>query len=1081
MPRRSDSRVNRRGRSNSSSPTGQRPPKTRWKAGAADADAQEGASALKDHEEPLSPVPGSPSGESEAPKKQSSAKQQSRDPDKRGIGVTTTTRGGRTIRQPKRTTSPSFDAKPDPTAGQSKPKVPTLSPLQQQQLQQEHFHQQHVQQERVQQQMQQEQQAQHFRHLQQQQQQQQQMSPSEKAEHFSQDVPQPLSQIHIQHQLQQQHHQQQQHQLQLLHQQQLLQQQQQFVQHQQHLHAEQLHAQQQQQMHKQQQQQHMQAIASSMPLLHQMSRPPVLNSPPAASASELAKPSPMPPTRLTPESNTEGPPIEPSRRAIAKPPKKRKASDMGGIGPTLSPTFPIHPPVKQVGVDLKQWKNHRVLARRNRVFQPGIIKGNKNNQHLSIEFDDESLISYDNVFDSPTCEIISDNSPMPTMIRTGLAVCARIDTDNYHFYEGTVMEKRMLQGVTTYRVKLNTMLYTNVSDEHWVSRVNIRLLQPPWFEDLEEQAESEPTQQPLLPIMNPPMGYPMERPVSSNAGSFDHIESSEDEMLAVGNASFDSSGMSTPRSGSATPGSGSRSQNDHDRSKQPLKKRDTSRSRSAQSTESSRSSTPRSPTMNMRYKKGDVVSTPNGIRKKFNGKQWRRLCSKEGCTKESQRRGFCSRHLSLKGKGLRQAPSFPGCRKGELKEGQIEWATESRETEYDPERQHSRFEMDETEAANMLVCLGNSRSTTPAFSPTPSQNPVSPRIVQAQSPTGIYRPTSFTPISPHTSPQVPQSFITSPQKSWGPAPTKSPGSSSDHMSHLGSRFPSVSGIPAFQSHIISDTMVAKPRSISLTKQDSGRSEDSGVDVLTPKTPVSKVIVSPGSVFGQAMQTGAVLTSPIQQRLSGQGDHSTLVKQLQSHRIADHGRQTCIEQIPEYLTVGRGHHPLERTHSYPPQELEARQEGPMSYTAHMPPGSRILSSKQGDLGVGRPILVRAHTHEQEDMPVALVRQEMEGQFLEHMAEVNKTLRGEEDMSYRQPAVVMGSGPSLQEVQQSMLEASPLRASPDNIHPAMSSSQQSKGECASVLYAQGYLCVYGVCICMYRCCTHTMYIILYVLST
>ncbi|PVD27735.1 hypothetical protein C0Q70_12907 [Pomacea canaliculata] len=448
MPRRSDSRVNRRGRSNSSSPTGQRPPKTRWKAGAADADAQEGASALKDHEEPLSPVPGSPSGESEAPKKQSSAKQQSRDPDKRGIGVTTTTRGGRTIRQPKRTTSPSFDAKPDPTAGQSKPK---------------------------------------------------------------------------------------------------------------------------------------------------MSRPPVLNSPPAASASELAKPSPMPPTRLTPESNTEGPPIEPSRRAIAKPPKKRKASDMGGIGPTLSPTFPIHPPVKQVGVDLKQWKNHRVLARRNRVFQPGIIKGNKNNQHLSIEFDDESLISYDNVFDSPTCEIISDNSPMPTMIRTGLAVCARIDTDNYHFYEGTVMEKRMLQGVATYRVKLNTMLYTNVSDEHWVSRVNIRLLQPPWFEDLEEQAESEPTQQPLLPIMNPPMGYPMERPVSSNAGSFDHIESSEDEMLAVGNASFDSSGMSTPRSGSATPGSGSRSQNDHDRSKQPLKKRDTSRSRSAQSTESSRSSTPRPP------------------------------------------------------------------------------------------------------------------------------------------------------------------------------------------------------------------------------------------------------------------------------------------------------------------------------------------------------------------------------------------------------------------------------------------------------------------------------------------------------
>ncbi|TPP67119.1 putative transcription factor capicua [Fasciola gigantica] len=54
-----------------------------------------------------------------------------------------------------------------------------------------------------------------------------------------------------------------------------------------------------------------------------------------------------------------------------------------------------------------------------------------------------------------------------------------------------------------------------------------------------------------------------------------------------------------------------------------------------------------------RFRKGDVVKTPSGVRKKFNGKQWRRLCSREGCTKESQRRGFCSRHLSMKGKEIR--------------------------------------------------------------------------------------------------------------------------------------------------------------------------------------------------------------------------------------------------------------------------------------------------------------------------------------------------------------------------------------------------------------------------------------------
>jgi hypothetical protein len=50
------------------------------------------------------------------------------------------------------------------------------------------------------------------------------------------------------------------------------------------------------------------------------------------------------------------------------------------------------------------------------------------------------------------------------------------------------------------------------------------------------------------------------------------------------------------------------------------------------------------------YKKGDVITLSNGIRKKFNGKQWRKLCTEKGCSKESQRRGYCSRHLSMQSK-----------------------------------------------------------------------------------------------------------------------------------------------------------------------------------------------------------------------------------------------------------------------------------------------------------------------------------------------------------------------------------------------------------------------------------------------
>lgn len=42
----------------------------------------------------------------------------------------------------------------------------------------------------------------------------------------------------------------------------------------------------------------------------------------------------------------------------------------------------------------------------------------------------------------------------------------------------------------------------------------------------------------------------------------------------------------------------------------------------------------------------DCLFRTTGIRKKFNGKQWRRLCGMNQCQKESQRHGFCSKHLS---------------------------------------------------------------------------------------------------------------------------------------------------------------------------------------------------------------------------------------------------------------------------------------------------------------------------------------------------------------------------------------------------------------------------------------------------
>ncbi|XP_034456694.1 protein capicua homolog isoform X1 [Hippoglossus hippoglossus] len=195
------------------------------------------------------------------------------------------------------------------------------------------------------------------------------------------------------------------------------------------------------------------------------------------------------------------------------------------------------------------------------------------------------------------------------------------------------------------------------------------------------------------------------------------------------------------------------------------------------SSSSSRSRTPLTAAQ-QKYKKGDVVCTPTGIRKKFNGKQWRRLCSREGCSKESQRRGYCSRHLSMRTKEMEAsgggrerggASSTGTLTPSDLRLGggrassEFDWDETSRESSEASSRggdsrprlvlpsllpqDLSRFDFDECEAASMLVSLGSSRSGTPSFSPISNQSPFSPTPSPSPSPLFGFRPANFSPIT----------------------------------------------------------------------------------------------------------------------------------------------------------------------------------------------------------------------------------------------------------------------------------------------------------------------------------------------
>ena len=259
----------------------------------------------------------------------------------------------------------------------------------------------------------------------------------------------------------------------------------------------------------------------------------------------------------------------------------------------------------------------------------------------------------------------------------GTKVCARVAAENPHFVNGIVT------GVSGWPAQyVVTVQSERGNQDYTVARPNLRLLLPPWWDEIKaiESIYAVPHG-----TCNPPTTNSLPEPTHGNSQS-----SSASNIIVSGSRQVNGPSPIT-HSAASSAHSDDRKRIEYDfESDDDLRREDihfnevamtiggrggggsltpgtqigSSKCSSVQSHMSSSGSligergTPRSSATTPRsqsgtphkYKKGDVVATPTGIRKKFNGKQWRRLCSKEGCQKESQRRGFCSRHLGLKGK-----------------------------------------------------------------------------------------------------------------------------------------------------------------------------------------------------------------------------------------------------------------------------------------------------------------------------------------------------------------------------------------------------------------------------------------------
>lgn len=145
-----------------------------------------------------------------------------------------------------------------------------------------------------------------------------------------------------------------------------------------------------------------------------------------------------------------------------------------------------------VGIDLSEWCNHRVLALRDSRYFPGVIRSASHGE-VRIEFDGEGkIVHYSDVFGVGKYDVISDASPSVGQVKIDTKVCVRCPTTNCHidamtnmFVKGTVC--KILTRPKGFVVKIPRD--DDQSDSFIVKRADLRLVQPPWWDELEEGME----------------------------------------------------------------------------------------------------------------------------------------------------------------------------------------------------------------------------------------------------------------------------------------------------------------------------------------------------------------------------------------------------------------------------------------------------------------------------------------------------------------------------------------------------------------------------------------------------------------
>ena len=298
-------------------------------------------------------------------------------------------------------------------------------------------------------------------------------------------------------------------------------------------------------------------------------------------------------------------------------------------------------------MDLSEWIGCRVLAKTSQyIYQRGMIQCHDPKRGIGVEFDNKNDNKNIVYYNPKSTDIIGDCCPLPGQIRCGMRIVAKC-TDDGGFREGIVEEiqDNTGQGIsqgnsnkTIYLIKFNGP-ESNSNSSCCLSRANLRLSMQPWSEEVdiepvtpgsndklahevnsiahEANSVARPNvspnvisvitmasgAQPISPSNHQRPSHPVPQyslSSTTTTTTSDDEFSDVDEDDEIRRFSSSSATPTTPKS--FTFKSSSSSQLDQ----QQLNS-------SGNSTSANANATPN------KFKKGDIVSAPNGIRKKFNG------------------------------------------------------------------------------------------------------------------------------------------------------------------------------------------------------------------------------------------------------------------------------------------------------------------------------------------------------------------------------------------------------------------------------------------------------------------------------